>query len=135
MAANLEGLDLELSQTHKFYEMLDSQDENRGRAGHVQMLEQQQPSRPDMDGRGIGGQLMESLDLETGYNGVMRKREQRLAQLADKYRAETDEFEEEERKIREEVTQMASERQDWLKHSIRESVAQWKQVKQGQAPS
>ena len=36
----------------------------------------------DIDGREVGGMLMESLDLETGYIGVMRKREERLAELA-----------------------------------------------------
>ena len=58
-----------------------------------------------MDGREVSDMLMESLDLETGYKGVMRKREERLAELAQKYRAETDEFEEEERKVRDEVAQ------------------------------
>ena len=43
---------------------------------------------------------MESLDLETGYKGIVRNREDRLAQLAQKYKKDTDEFEEEERKIK-----------------------------------
>ena len=62
---------------------------------------------------------MESLDLQTGYKGIMNKREDRLKDLARKYRQETDDFEEEERKVKIEVSQMATERPDWLKNSIR----------------
>jgi hypothetical protein len=54
--------------------------------------------------RKIGGQMMESLDLQTGYKGVMEKREARLASLAAKYTKEIIDFEEEERKVDAEVT-------------------------------
>ena len=66
---------------------------------------------------------MESLNLQTGYKGVMEKRQDRLNALADKYSQETAIFEEEEKKIREEVAEQAIGRPDWLKDSIRESVA------------
>ena len=52
---------------------------------------------------------MESLDLQTGYMGAMDKREARLAQLANKYSAETQDFEEEEKRIKEEVSRQASQ--------------------------
>jgi len=57
--------------------------------------------------RKIGGQMMESLDLQTGYKGVMEKREARLASLAAKYTKEIIDFEEEERKVDAEVTNAA----------------------------
>ena len=64
---------------------------------------------------------MESLDLQTGYRGVMDLNEARRAQF------ETQEFEEEERRIKEEVFRQAKLQPDtWLKDSIRQSVAQWK---------
>ena len=64
---------------------------------------------------------MESLDLQTGYRGVMDLNEARRAQF------ETQEFEEEERRIKEEVFRQANLQPDtWLKDSIRQSVAQWK---------
>ena len=64
--------------------------------------------------KNIGGDLMESLDLQTGYKGVMEQREVRRAQM------ETDEFEEEERKIKDEVSRQANLKPDtWLKDSIR----------------
>ena len=44
---------------------------------------------------------MESLDLQTGFNVVMAKREQRLAALAARYQADTADFEEEERRVKE----------------------------------
>ena len=37
--------------------------------------------------------MMESLDLQTGFNGVMAKREERLAALAAKYQSDTVDFE------------------------------------------
>lgn len=51
---------------------------------------------------------MESLDLQTGYKGVMEKREERLASLAQKYNQDVIDFEAEERKVNEEVAQVAS---------------------------
>jgi len=39
--------------------------------------------------------------------------------LAEKYSADTLDFEEEERKIKEEVAQQVNEKPDWLKDSIR----------------
>ena len=51
--------------------------------------------------------MMESLDLQTGYKGVMEKREARLASLAAKYTKEIIDFEEEERKVDAEVTNAA----------------------------
>ena len=47
--------------------------------------------------------MMESLDLQTGYKGVLEKREARLASLANKYNQEVIDFEEEERKVNEEI--------------------------------
>jgi len=61
VAANLDALDLELSQTNRLYNIMD------GKAGS------DFPSR-----REVGGDLMESLDLQTGYKGVMDKRQTRL---------------------------------------------------------
>ena len=63
MASNLDALDLELSQTHKLYDLVE------GRAGGVS---NQMDS--ERDRRGLGGGLMESLDLNTGYHGIMDKR-------------------------------------------------------------
>lgn len=71
---------------------------------------------------------MESLDLQTGYKGVIEKREARLASLAAKYTKEIIDFEEEERKVDAEVTNAARNQSDWLKDSIRHSIAQWKQT-------
>ena len=64
VANNLDALDLELSQTKKLYELIEGH-------GHGN-------SHRDMH-RVVGGELMESLDLQTGYKGVMQKREERLA--------------------------------------------------------
>ena len=68
MAANLDALDLELSQTHKLYEIINNQNGNRPSAARDQVPQ-----------RNIGGDMMESLNLETGIKGVMEKREARLA--------------------------------------------------------
>ena len=62
---------------------------------------------------------MESLDLETGYKGVMAKREERLAALAHKYSSEINDFEEEEKRVKQEVSEAATQGTDWLKNSIR----------------
>lgn len=63
-------------------------------------------------------------------------REARLAQLAEKYRAETRDFEEEERRVREEVALQANLKPEtWLKDSIRQSVAEWKSGKKPQVGS
>ena len=48
--------------------------------------------------------MMESLDLNTGYQGLVKRKGKDgdpsvLQRLADKYKGEIDEFEEEERKI------------------------------------
>ena len=48
---------------------------------------------------------MESLDLQTGYKGVMAKRDARLASLATKYTSKIIEFQEEESKVNAEVAQ------------------------------
>ena len=75
MAQNLDALDLELSQTQKLYNLIE------GRVDDGDMPVSSKPSRRD-----IGGEMMESLDLQTGYKGIMSKREDRLKDLARKYR-------------------------------------------------
>lgn len=56
----------------------------------------------------------------------MEKREARLASLASKYTKEIIDFEEEERKVDAEVAHATRNQSDWLKDSIRQSIAQWK---------
>ena len=76
VASNLDALDLELSQTHKLYDLVD------GRAdGGSNRLGGEERGRED-----LGGGLMESLDLNTGYHGIMDKRQNQMAEhLAKKY--------------------------------------------------
>jgi len=44
-----------------------------------ELLESQRTGEAKAGQRQVGGDLMQSLDLQTGYHGVMRKREERLA--------------------------------------------------------
>ena len=119
MASNLDALDLELSQTHKLYELVD------GAAG----------SGNNQTGRGaggrvdVGGGLMESLDLNTGYHGILDKRQDRMAEhLAQKYQLDLNQFEQDEQMLANpglEVEQRGAQlvqdpkNANWLKNSIR----------------
>lgn len=91
MAANLDALDLELSQSHKFHELINQKE------GYHPAAVAEAPRRE------VGGSMMESLDLQTGYKGVLEKREERLASLAQKYNQDMIDFEDEERKVNAEV--------------------------------
>ena len=61
VAQNLDALDLELSQTKRLYDIIHTGSQQQNPA-----LENQ---------RNIGGDLMESLDLQTGYRGVLDHQE------------------------------------------------------------
>ena len=69
MANNLDALDLELSQTNRLYELVEKERQlNSKYIGDIAGMEQSVTSSK------IGGQMMESLDLNTGYHGAVKRK-------------------------------------------------------------
>jgi len=109
VARNLNALDLEISQ--KEYKVLISK-------------EDRQRSRQ-------AGVYLESLNLNTGYNGVLNMRERKIEDLAKKYKVEMSDFSRAELMAKmdeDEDFYPATASADVLEQSIRESVAHWKDL-------
>jgi hypothetical protein len=109
VARNLNALDLEISQ--KEYKVLISK-------------EDRQRSRQ-------AGVYLESLNLKTGYNGVLNMRERKIEDLAKKYKVEMSDFSRAELMAKmdeDEDFYPATASADVLEQSIRESVAHWKDL-------
>lgn len=81
VAINLDALDLELSQTQKFQQI--QQQQNQGRA----LI-----SREDRQTQYKNRVLLESLDINSGYNGIVDMRSKKIEELAKKYKVDMTEF-------------------------------------------
>jgi hypothetical protein len=78
---------------------------------------------------------LDSLNLNTGYQGILDTRERKVEELARKYKVELSEFEKAEMIAKiddEEEFYPAIESQKVLEQSIRESVAHWKDISKQQ---
>lgn len=81
VAKNLDALDLELSQTQKFQQI--QQQQNQGRV----LI-----SREDRQTQYKNRVLLESLDINSGYNGIVDMRSKKIEELAKKYKVDMTEF-------------------------------------------
>lgn len=106
---NLDALDLEVS---------------RKEVGVLITKQDRQRSKP-------AGVTLESLNLNTGYHGVLDKRERKVEELARKYKVEMTDFQKAELMAKmdeDDEFYPAVDATQALEQSLRESVAHWKDL-------